>query len=257
MRGLLIFLLIFISLRGKTQINYTGIYTGNINGDFNQIEIQQTGTRVSGKYIETGNTYDLQGKVTSGQLSGELTISGTTLPLATFTAVKNEAGLHIDMLLLGVTKVSADFIQANNAQVKTGPINPSVNGSAKDQTVAPPKDQFTRDPAVVGHWLKEEVITSGIGDQGESLVTAYFLNFRSDGTFIQEKSSGSGGSNWSMVDQKTPDVSGHWFTKDQIMYVRPMGQKDYVRLNRYLFHEGALVFKTEEGKYLIWNRDRR
>jgi len=253
MRSGLFFLLLFItSLDSDAQINYSGIYTGKINGDFTQIEMQQSGTGVTGKYIETGSTYDIKAKVVSGNLIGELLISGTAVPLATFEAAKNSSGIHLELLLLGVTRVSADFMSSTDAQVNTG--SASAPKALDSPALKPPQDKFERDPAVLGHWLKEEVINSGFGDQAASLVTAYFLSFYPDGTFVQEIATSSGGSNWSMADTKKPDIAGHWYTKDQIMYVRPTGQKEYTRLNRYLFHEGALVFKTEAGKYLIWNR---
>lgn len=252
MRLLISVSVIMMSLMVEAQVNFTGIYTGKLNGDFTQIEIQQTGNKAIGKYKETGNTYELKGEVKSGQLIGELLVAGTSTQLATFVADKNTAGIHMELMLLGVTKVGADFTKSNSSlDVSSVATNASSSGKAP----APPKDQFSRDPAVVGNWIKEEVLNSGVGDLAASLVTVYFLQFRGDGTFIQEKSSGAGGSNWSAVDQRTPDVSGHWHTKDQIMYVRPLGQNDYVRLNRYLFHNGALVFKTEAGKYLIWNRN--
>lgn len=243
-------LLMCFSVDAWAQINFSGTYTGKINGDFTQIEMQQSASTVTGKYIETGNTYELRGKIVSNQLIGELFISGATLALASFEASKTDRGIYMDLLLLGVTRVSADFIKSNTTTT-TPSTKENVNYPAGQ---SPPTDHFERDPAVVGHWIKEEVINSGVGDQAASFVTAYFLQFKQDGTFIQEKSSGSGGSNWSSVDQKKPDVNGHWYTKDQIMYIRPAGEKDYVRLNRYLFHEGALVFKTEAGKYLIWSR---
>lgn len=251
MRVIFLVLLTLMTTGAISQAGFSGTYTGKINGDPTRVEIQQSASKVTGKYIETGNTYDLQGTVVSGLLTGELIIQGSTVVLANFEATRTETGMHMELVLLGVTKVSADFMRSGQS---AGTTESAINKPQKDQSQASPKDNFSRDPAVVGQWLKEEIIQSGIGDQGASFVTAYFLSFRPDGTFIQEKATGSGGSNWSMVDQKTLDVSGHWYTKDQIMYVRPTGEKEYVRLNRYLFHEGALVFKTEAGKYLIWNR---
>ena len=253
MRCALFLMLFIISLVSDAQVNYSGSYTGKINGDFTQIDMQQSGTEVTGKYIETGNTYDIKAKIVSGNLIGELLIAGTAVPLATFEAAKISSGIHLELLLLGVTRLSADFMSSAGSK----PVSTGSNSALKtpdSPTLKPPQDKFERDPAVLGNWLKEEVINSGFGDQAASLVTAYFLSFFPDGNFIQEVASGSGGSNWSMVDNKKPDIAGHWYTKDQIMYVRPTGQKDYSRLNRYLFHDGALVFKTEAGKYLIWNR---
>lgn len=254
MKNLFFSFVLFFSLQVTAQINFSGTYTGKINGDFTQIEMHQSASTVTGKYIETGNTYDLKAQVVSGKLIGELMISGATIPLATFEAAKTGSGILMDLLLLGVTRVSGEFILSTDAQANTASNTTNTSKTTNPSNLKPPKDNLERDPAVSGNWIKEEVINSGFGDQAASLVTAYFLSFFPDGTFVQEVASGSGGSNWSMADSRKPDVAGHWYTKDQIMYVRPTGQKEYTRLNRYLFHEGALVFKTEAGKYLIWNR---
>ena len=247
MRILFFLILLFSSYVIKSQNIFSGVYTGAINGDPATITINQQGMNVTGQYQETSNTYLIRGNIESNILHGLLTLPDNGMQIGTFDAALNTQGLHIDFLLLGTTKVSADFIKSPVYQNEVS-ANPTIGNNI-------PKDNFNRDPLVVGHWIKEEVINSGFGDNSASMTTAYYLTFMHDGTFVQEKASGAGGSNWSGGSNRTLDASGQWYTKDQVMYVRPQGQSDYVRLNQYLFHDGALVFKTQQGKYLIWNKN--
>lgn len=234
------------------QINYTGQFEGVVNGDPTTLILKQIGSDISGLYQETVNAYDIKGIVIADKFNGELLISGTTTPLATFIAFLTKAGLHMDLELLGITPFSIDFIRTTNGS------SPNTSKSSQGNKVVNPipgtQDKFKRDPAVVGQWIKEEIINSGVGAEGASLVTVFHLNIKADGTFVQEKSSAGGGSTWSSKSRRELDASGAWYTQDQVFYVKPQGYTDFVKLNRYLFHEGALVFKTDQGKYLIWNR---
>ncbi len=227
---------------------FSGTFHGNVNGDPAEIVLQQKDQSITGKYVETGNTYDIIGKVENDMMQGKLYILGTTLELGKFNAKPIKTGLHFEIILLGVTTLNVDFI-------KEGVQEPSSFVSAENKaTLKAPVDNYQRDPALVGQWIKEEVINSGVGSNAASLVTVYYLSIKADGTFIQEKETGGGGSFWSSSSKREPDASGQWYTKDQVMFVKPQGQLQYVRLNQYLFHEGSLVFKTSQGKYLIWKK---
>lgn len=231
---------ILFSIISYTQIDFTGEYTGIVNGDKTTIRLVQKNNQITGEYAEPAGTYQIHAAASQNKISGKLLILNTT-ELATFTGVLNESTLELDMLLLGVTKLKASF-------VKQGTINntPSITAAI---------DKKDRDPNVLGNWIKEEVINSGFGGNAASLVTVYYLRFNTDGTFVQEKSGSAGGSTWSQVGNRSLDAQGHWYTQNNVMYIKIQGQADYVMLNKYLFHETNLVFKTPDGKYQIWGRN--
>ncbi|MBK8280498.1 MAG: hypothetical protein IPK94_10420 [Saprospiraceae bacterium] len=231
---------------------WAGAYQGTVNGDPTTVNIILSGEQISGTYVETSNEYDIKGQFKSAtHFEGELLMKNTGLQLGTFKAMLDRNVLTMDMLLLGVTPLKASFTRMGSEANQS---NAAIQQPTVTATVTAPHDGFDRDPAVIGHWSQQEVMNSGFGDNAASLAMIYFLAINADGTFIQEKASAGGGSTWSSNSRRELDVQGHWYTKDQIMYVRPAGQAQYIRLNRYLFHEGALVFKTDQGKYLIWNR---
>lgn len=241
---IVVMLLMFNTMR--SQINFEGIYQGNLNGDATKIVLKQNGSNVTGQYIETQHEYIIKGRVESNSLLGQIIIPENDVILGTFESNLIPNGIHFDITLLELTKVAVDFYKAT--------LNQS-NGPSVNSDLVAPHDNNPRDPLVVGSWIKEEIINSGIGELGAGMTTAYYLTFKLDGTFIQEKASSAGGANWSSGSNRSIDVTGQWYTKDQVMYVRPKGQNDYSRLNQYLFHDGSLVFTTPQGKYLIWNKN--
>lgn len=229
------------------QANFEGSYYGTLNGDATQVILKQIGNNITGLYKETQHEYRIQGTVVSNTLTGQIIFPDNNVILGTFESHLIPNGIHLDINLLELTKVSVDFYKT--------PSNQSNSSRSSNQDLALPHDDYPRDPLVVGTWIKEEIINSGVGELGAGMTIAYYLTFNRNGTFVQEKAGSAGGGNWSSVTGRTLDVTGHWYTKDNVMYVRPSGQNDYSRLNQYLFHDGALVFKTIQGKYLIWNKN--
>lgn len=240
--------MILLAIQGYAQSTFSGTYQGKINGDPARIELRQQGEEVTGKYHETGNAFDIKAKVTGAVCNGSLLVTGTEIPLAAIRFQMTGTGLHLDVQLPDQSRVEADFVRLSGASEKP------VEILSHDKSLSAAQDAFARDPAAVGRWMKEEIINTGTGAGAASLVTVYFLSLNADGSFLQEKSGSAGGSNWSSLNNRETDLAGHWYTQNQVMYVRPSGEKEYFKLHQYLFHNGALVFKTDEGKYLIWNR---
>ncbi len=240
--------MMLLVIQGYAQSTFSGTYQGKINGDAARIELRQHGEEVSGKYQETGNAFDIRAKVIGAVCDGSLLITGTEISLASIRFQMTGTGLHLAVQLPDQTRVEADFVRL------TGPSEKPVESLSQNKPLSTAQDALARDPAVVGQWRKEEIINSGTGDGAASMVTVYYLSLNADGSFLQEKSGGAGGSNWSSLSSRETDLTGHWYSQNQILYVRPTGEKEYFKLHQYLFHNGALVFKTDEGKYLIWNR---
>ncbi|MEP7320301.1 MAG: hypothetical protein ABI761_00225 [Saprospiraceae bacterium] len=252
------FILIFFCLSSMLlsgQSGYTGNFQGVLNGDPTLITLKVMDNKVTGLYKETQNTYDITGEIRNDLLYGKIILPANQLLLGTFEAGLIPTGIHMDITLLEVTQVAVDFIRmASNINTNSNSSS-NTNSNSNSNGVSSNADNYSRDPKVVGNWIKEEIINSGAGTNAAGFALVYYLKFNPDGSFSQEKGSSAGGSNWSAGSQRETDVSGQWYTKEQIMFVRPQGQKEFVRLNQYLFHEGHLVFKTPEGKYLIWNRN--
>lgn len=240
--------LMVLVVQANAQPTFSGNYQGKINGDPALIELLQQGEEVSGKYKETANTFDIRAKATGAVCNGSLLITGSEIPLASIRLQMTGTGLHLEVQLPDQSRVEADFVRLSGTSEKP------VESSPHNKPLSPARDALPRDPAVVGRWMKEEIINSGTGAGAASLVTVYYLTLNTDGSFQQEKSGSAGGSNWSSVNSREVDLTGHWYTQNQVMYVRPYGEKEYFKLHQYLFHNGALVFKTDEGKYLIWTR---
>ncbi|HNR08127.1 MAG TPA: hypothetical protein PKM27_12475 [Saprospiraceae bacterium] len=238
----------FLAWCTNAQSSFSGTFEGKINGDPARMELVQQGDGVTGKYHETGNTFDIRAKAEGKDCRGSLLISGTEIALATFNFRISETGLRLTILLPDQSRVEAEFVRlAEPSKQPAGPFN-------HEKTLTAAQDGLPRDPAVVGRWMKEDILNSGTGTSAASLVTVYYLSLYEDGRFIQEKARSAGGTDWSSIANRTTDLTGHWYTQNQVMYVRPAGEKEYLRLHPYLFHNGALVFKTEDGKYLIWNK---
>ncbi|MEO5583700.1 MAG: hypothetical protein ABIR66_13500 [Saprospiraceae bacterium] len=249
MKHFLLFFFCFNYILLSGQSGYNGSFQVILNGDPTIVTLKQMDAKVTGLYKEKQNTYDLTGEIRNDLLYGKIILQENQLLLGTFEARLIPNGIHMDITLLEVTKVAIDFTRASSTPGSNSNANTTSNGSSSNT------DNYSKDPKVVGNWIKEDVINSGVGTNAAGFTLVYYLSFNPDGSFSQEKGSSAGGSNWSAGSKREADVSGQWYTKDQVMYVRPKGQKEYVRLNQYLFHEGNLVFKTPEGKYLIWNRN--
>lgn len=231
---------ILLTIISYTQIDFTGEYTGIVNGDNTTIRLVQKIDQITGEYVEPAGTYQIHGTASQNKINGKLLVMNTT-ELATFTGVLHGANLDLDLLLVGVSKLKANFVKKGTGSTVTG--------------IAAAIDKKERDPNIIGNWIKEEVINSGFGGNAASLVTVYYLRFNADGTFVQEKSGSAGGSAWSQVGSRVVDAQGHWYTQNNVMYLKVQGQADYVMLNKYLFHETNLVFKSPDGKYQIWGKN--
>jgi hypothetical protein len=103
----------------------------------------------------------------------------------------------------------------------------------------------------LGVWRHTESY-SDAGRGTASLATETVYTFKPDGTFTIGSRSAGGDAHTSMQTGGKTTASGHWSTAGGVLTtVNQAGQTGQIR---YLFHNGQLVFKKPNGKYVFWSR---
>lgn len=108
------------------------------------------------------------------------------------------------------------------------------------------------DPELVGTWRSTETLNSPSFDGGgATMVTETVLELKADGTYSMGSRSAGGGSGMTFDAPLTISSRGQWSASDSILRSRDDSGSSEVK---YLWHEGQLVFKLDNGKYMFWSK---
>lgn len=117
---------------------------------------------------------------------------------------------------------------------------------------APPAvtDEIQLDPSMIGLWTYSESTT----DPGSSFsfLVEWFLELRSDGSFVQASRSAGGTGGVSANNEPQVVAQGKWKTDQKVLWVDTgNGFQPFVR---YLVDAQNMMFSFQDGSRQLWNR---
>jgi hypothetical protein len=232
----LLALLSALSFAGELDGHYQAV----LDGVPSELILRSKGQEVDGEYVENGKLR-LQLK---GQLEGQLLSAAIHDP---------ESGQHL-------ANLNASFAndQLNTRIAARNPATGEVlerdalfqRHSAESPVM--PAIKSNRDPALIGTWVHEQIITSASASFA-SMTTLLVLQLNADGSVSQWRRSQAGGQNWSADTPGELQYSGQWQSRDDLLQVQLHGQSDYQPAARYRFSEQYLVTESNTGQ-MVWYR---
>lgn len=244
------FLILIFSYSIHAQSVFSGTYTGVVNDVNAIIKITETGDQISGTYQEGDQKLNLQGIFSNNEASGEMSDPASGTALSTFYFLLNENTLFAQFAVLGLVPVEAVF-------TRTNPSTPSKNtnqNTPKNSTSSVPPSDSELDPPLFGTWMIETITNSGSGSDYAGFTSVRYYTFNEDGTYSEETASAGGGSGWSTSSGRELQSQGWWKIKDGRIHLKNQPDGSFNPMLKHFFHEGNLVFKKDDGKYLIYHR---
>jgi hypothetical protein len=229
------FLLLFgASALLPAQSGFNGIFTATIDGLACQISLATTRTELSGTYDEGNIHLKLKGTVNGKQAGGDLYDPASGQTVATFQASLRDAN-------------TLDLTVEAQGQKISHPFQRST-ASATSATQAAGQ---AHDAKLVGNWNHQIITNSG----GSGFTTVLYFQIGADGRYAQYSKSVGGGSEWSYNSGKAElQQQGRWYTRDNIIYIQPEGQPEFIAAATYRFYESRLVTEDVNGRK-IWTRE--
>lgn len=232
MKYLLILLLFGFTMCNNSQLpaqNFSGSFKGEQNGISSSAVLTVKNKQITGTVIVNGKSGQVTGTVSDSISSGTLYDSETQKNY-TYTGKLSGDELRFSMV----------FPELDNQEIELIMQRESAGTSAKKNT-ASPKDNRTKNPALVGVWRYTEVLNSESGDNYASLSTDYFMDFKADGTVLSWTGR-SAGSGLSSDGQSAVNADkGEWYTDGKTLYLTDAVTKE----------KGTTLFFAEENKMML------
>lgn len=251
------FFFLILSFSAFAQPTFNGTYTGVVNDVNAIIKITETGDQISGTYQEGDQKLNLQGMFSNNEASGEMSDPASGTALSTFYFLLNGNNLSAQFAVLGLVPVEAVFTRTNSpasSQISNqNSTNNSTNNSTTTTTVKPLLSSEL-DPTLFGTWMIETITNSGSGSDYAGFTSVRYYTFNEDGTYSEETASAGGGSGWSTSSGRELQSQGWWKIKDGRIHLKNQPDGSFNPMLKHFFHEGNLVFKKDDGKYLIYHK---
>ncbi|MBK7852121.1 MAG: lipocalin family protein [Bacteroidetes bacterium] len=244
------FLFLILSFSAYTQPTFNGTYTGVVNDVNAIIQITENGDQISGIYQEGDQKLNLRGIFSNNEASGEMSDPASGTALSTFYFLLNGNNLSAQFAVLGLVPVEAVFTRTNST-----PSTTSTNQNTPDNsTASKPPASSELDPALFGTWMIETITNSGSGSDYAGFTSVRYYTFNEDGTYSEETASAGGGSGWSTSSGRELQSQGWWKIKDGRIHLKNQPDGSFNPMLKHFFHDGNLVFKKDDGKYLIYHK---
>lgn len=230
-------------------------YTGRMqSGEPIALTLSGRDGAVTGTLVDNAYAYRVTAEIDDGRLVGHA--DQDTLGL--------RVGLNGDLRADGVAlEIHLSFLGAEASEqiwlARSGSAAPAMSeGMHRGQ--ATPAAPAERDPALVGHWIHEEIYNSGSG--------ANFLGTSSRQGWILRADGGvaDGGSAVSMsgdgyLGQSSDGGSGvvsgvTWFSRGQHLWLHYAADGQIVDLGRYYAEPGRMMITAENGRRTLFTRAR-
>lgn len=250
------FFFLILSFSAFAQPTFNGTYTGVVNDVNAIIKITESGDQISGTYQEGDQKLNLQGIFSNNEASGEMSDPASGTALSTFYFLLNGNTLSAQFAVLGLVPVEAVFTRINSpASLQISNQNTPDNSTATTTTttVKPPQNSEL-DPSLFGTWMIETITNSGSGSDYAGFTSVRYYTFNEDGTYSEETASAGGGSGWSTSSGRELQSQGWWKIKDGRIHLKNQPDGSFNPMLKHFFHEGNLVFKKDDGKYLIYHK---
>ncbi len=228
-----------------------GDYRGMLSGEPVALQLQQDGHRITGTLSDTTYSYELEASVQGQRLSGRAIQPELGLVVMLDGPIRAEGlDLNISLTLLGQTATERVWFSRRD----------SARGSNREQATDSPRaaPSGQRDPAMIGHWVHEELYNSGSGADFMGTSSTQSMVLLADGRIANGGSAvHMGGSNYSgySSDAGGDVVAGaSWSTRDQHLWFSEDATGQQVDLGRYFVENGRLLLTGNNGKRMLFTR---
>jgi hypothetical protein len=234
------------------QDPYAGTFTGSLEGDPITLELTPAGPgRLTGQMRDSQQSFAVTAETGNGAIRGSASEStyGITLD---FTGRLSGNALTLTFTVQGMDMEGFDvaFTRSNGEVSK-----------AQSPTGVIVEDGLTRDPALVGTWVNEQIYNSGYGDNFMGSTTVNKVTLAQDGRVYEHDSSTTiGGSNY--TGQSTGLGAGEvpgvrWYTKDREIWfsVTLEGTTEHAKMGRYAVDGPNMLVTTDSGGKLLFRKD--
>ena len=244
----------FLLLAATTPVlasSVAGSYQGMLSGEPVALQLQQDGHRISGTLSDTTYSYELEATVDGLRLSGRAIQPELGLIVTLEGPIRPDGlDLNISLTLLGQTATERVWFS------RRGTARGSDREQAADAPRAAPSGQ--RDPAMIGHWVHEELYNSGSGADFMGTSNTQSMVLLADGRIANGGSAvHMGGSNYSgySSDAGGDVVAGaSWSTRDQHLWFSEDATGQQVDLGRYFVENGRLLLTGNNGQKMLFTR---
>lgn len=233
---------------------WSGKYSGSINGDNVFIELNQSGVMINGSMKDSYQSYDISGEVSGNRFAGEAKEKSLAL---TFTLLgeKNSDVINFKLLIELFDQVSETAFTVT----KQGHSAASSGSNVNTQSATFPQGA-SFPSALVGKWTKNETYNSGYGDNFMGANFSQSIIFNNDGSFIEGGSSASmSGSNYygQSSDNNTNSVSNiKWYAigNELHLLVNNNGQWQSFKLGTWYAENNHLLITGQDGKKVLLSK---
>ena len=234
------------------QDPYAGTFTGSLQGDPITLELAPAGAnRLTGQMRDSQQAFTVTAETSDGAIRGSAAEStyGITLD---FTGRLSGNALTLTFTVQGMDMEGFDV-----AFTRAG----STSQQASTPTGVIVKDGRTRDPALVGTWVNEQIYNSGYGDNFMGSTTITRITLARDGRVYEGASSTTmGGSNYTgqSTGQGAGEVPGvRWYTKDREIWfsVTQDGVTQQARMGRYAVDGANMLVTADNGEKMLFRKE--
>lgn len=233
---------------------WSGKFTGIINGDNVMLDLNQNGNLVTGTMKDTYQTFDVTGEVSGNRFAGEATEKSLAL---TFTLLgeKNNDVINFRLLI----DLFGQSSETPFTVTKQGHTSSSVPSNAGTQRVSFPAEA-TFPSALVGKWTKNETYNSGYGDNFMGGNFSQSVIFNIDGSVLEGGSNASiSGSNYfgQSSDNNTTSASNiKWYAIGNQLHlmIYNNGSWQSAMLGTWYAENNHLLITGQDGKKVLLSR---
>jgi hypothetical protein len=234
------------------QDPYAGTFSGSLQGDPITLELTPAGSgRLTGQMRDSQQTFAVTAETANGAIRGAAseTTYGITLD---FTGRLSGNALTLTFTVQGMDMEGFDV-----AFTRSG----STGQQAPPPTGVIVEDGRTRDPALVGTWVNEQIYISGYGDNFMGSTTITRITLAQDGRVFEGASSTTmGGSNY--TGQSNGEGAGEvpgvrWYSKDREIWfsVTQDGVTQQARMGRYAVDGPNMLVTADNGEKMLFRRE--
>lgn len=236
---------------------WAGTYHGTVNGDAVVMNLQQTGTTISGDMKDSQQTYTISGTVNGNSFTGTATENTYAIQFG-LTAEKANAILNCQLII----EMNGERAEVPFTVEKAG--EASVEQTAATTETIPEKIPFPADAtfptALQGKWTKSETYNSGYGDNYMGSTFSQSMTFFADGSISDGGSSATmSGSDYSGQSSdsgsgKLPGVG--WYAKKNNLYLIAFaeGKWQSVLLGTWYTENNHLLITGANGDKQLFGR---
>lgn len=221
--------------------SFTGQFTGRVGDAQAVVELEREDDEVYGEILADGYLYLLIVNVVGqGQAQGELYDPQTNV---TMPAEMTQQGDQLNLRLVANGQPVA--LQFNRGDAPDTVASPD----STEPEAVPGGD---RDPALIGAWSYQDVMTGG----GMSVATILHMQVGADGRYSygNARTMASGADFGGDTGTGGADT-GAWRTENNVIFVQPDGTAQWVPYARYEVSGNRLLLVFNDGSRQLWHRN--